>query len=365
MAEYSRIAKGSVVTSTGGGTGPIVLPFVPDRIEFINYTAMAIPLPTKVVKGWWDVTMGQGAAAYDYYTDGPSYLTKVSSTGGISTFKAGLSLQYGPKKQVVSTVVGSSTLFTVTGHGYVTGDIVTFQGLYQTATTGMPQIAGIPFSVIVIDANTFQINWDTSETNYTALSGSPAGATVMKVLYPWLYFPGVSYIDKIDLGKTTTVITTTPHRLVLGQEVAFRIPAAWGTTQLNSLPNSIVPGSPIYGIVQSVITNNEVIVNIDSSAFTPFNINQPVTSVPGQSFPQMVAVGDLNTGGVQYSGGNLYPSPYYLDSDNQVISTINGPAIQGAFVNNTSQGFIIGNLVAPNGGETIYWQAYLDDFVSP
>jgi hypothetical protein len=52
--------------------------------------------------------------------------------------------------------------------------------------------------------------------------------------------------------------------------------------------------------------------------------------------------------------------------------TINGPAISGAFVNNTSQGFIIGAGTGTNvtaavlvGANTnvIYWVAYQEDLV--
>jgi len=366
MAEYSRIAKGSVVTLAGGGTNPIYLPFLPDRVEFFNYTAMGTPTATQVVKAKWDVVMGQGAAAYDLYASGPAYSSAVTTTGGISTFQGGLLLQFGAKKQVVSaTKSASPTSFVVTAHGYKTGDVVVFQGLYQTSTTGMPQICNLPFAITVVDANTFTIVWNTSGSNYTSLSASPTGATVMQVLFPSLYIPGVSFVEAISLGTTTQVTTTSPHNLVVGQEVAFRIPSAWGTTQLNSLPNSQIPGSPIYGYVVQVVDSLNVVVSINSSSFTAFNVNQPVASVSGQNFPQMVAVGDVNTGGAPiYSGSPLYPPPQFLTLTGS-ISTINGPAIQGAFVNNTAQGFTIGSVVAPVGSQTIYWEAYLDDFSNP
>src|SRR5690606_38044134 len=112
-----------------------------------------------------------------------------------------------------------------------------FTGLFQSSTTGMPQICGMPFVVTVSDATTFTIPWDTNQSNYTALSGNPTGAFVKKVLNPYLYVPGVSFISALSVGATTTVTTTTPHNLVVGQEVAFRIPQSYGTVQLNSLPN--------------------------------------------------------------------------------------------------------------------------------
>ncbi len=212
------------------------------------------------------------------------------------------------------------------------------------------------------------MKWNGNQSNYTALSGSPTGAFVKKVLYPSLYVPGVSIIEAITTGSTTTIVTTAPHNLVVGQEVAFRIPTVWGTTQLNSLPNSTIPGSPIYGYVITVTDARTVVVNINSTGYTAYNSNQPVASVPGLSFPQMVAVGDINTGGVQISSGSpLYPPPKFLQENGSFESTINGPAIQGAFVNNTSQGFILGAglAVAAQAAQVIYWRAFLHDYSSP
>jgi hypothetical protein len=232
----------------------------------------------------------------------------------------------------------------------------------------MQQIAEIPFTITVVDANSFTIPWNTNQSNYTALSASPSGALVKKVLYPYLYQPGVTYISAITTGSTTTIDTTSAHNLVVGQEVAFRVPSNWGTTQLNSLPNVNIPGSPMYGYVIAVTDYNTVVVNINSSAYTAFNSNQTFAGFPGQQFAQMVAVGDVNTGGVQISAGSqLYPPPYITPIGTTRVNTINGPAIQGAYFNNTSQGFIIGSAlaVAAQSGQTIYWRAILHDYSSP
>lgn len=365
MAEYSRFAKGHVTTLTGGGTAPINLPFQPQQVKWWNFTASTSGgAAGYVTKGYWDVSMGQAAGVYDVVT--VTTLAQVAAsttTGGISTYAGGLSLQYGPTVQVVGITKANPAVVTATGHGLVSGDVVVFQGLYQSSTTGMQQIAGMPFTVTVSDANTFTIPWNTNQSGYTALSGSPSGALVKKVLYPSLYFPGTSVISAITTGTTTTVKTTAAHNLVVGQEVAFRIPTIWGTYQLNSLPNVIIPGSPIYGYVVSVTDYNTVVVNINSTGYTAFNSDQAFASFPGEQFPQMVAVGDVNTGGVQISAGsNLYPSPYSVAIGTTQIPTINGPAIQGAYVNNTSQGFIFGATVAPTAAQIIYYEASIPDY---
>ena len=335
MTEYNRMAKG-YFTSTGAAK-VINLPFQPDYVEIINYTASAAFTDHRVLSAQWDVNMGQGFAITQ--VKNTTYQTDSVVSNGISTFSAGLALQYGARQQVVGATKADPIVFNVTAHGYSVGDIVIFEGLYQSSTTGMPQICGIPFAITAVgDADHFTVKWNGNQSNYTALSGSPSGAYVKKVLYPYLYAPGVSYVEAITTGSTTTIVTTAPHNCVVGQEVAFRIPSAWGTTQLNSLPNVQIPGSPIYGYVVSVTDSRTVVVSINSTGYSTYNSNQPVASVSGQQFPQMVAVGDVNTGGVVISSGSaLYPPPVVNGAN-----TINGPAISGSFVNNTSQGFVIG-----------------------
>ena len=361
MTEYQRQASG-VFTSTGG-TQYINLPFQPNQVWLYNYSSFATPAQHGIPKAYWNALMGQGFAAVDLFNATPVLTTGVVTSNGISTFSAGLSLQYGAAQQVIGATAANPIVFNVTAHGYSVGDIVVFEGLFQSSTTGMPQICGMPFRISAVgDADHFSIIWPGAGSNYTALSGSPVGATVKKVLYPFLYAPGVSFIEAITTGTTTTIVTTTPHNLLVGSEVAFRIPQQWGTTQLNSLPDNQIPGSPIYGYVVSVTNATTLVVNINSTGYTAFNTNLPVAQMVGVTFPQMIAVGDVNTGGAAISSGSaLYPSPIVNG-----FNTINGPAINGAFVNNTSQGFIVGvgaavsdassSLVGANGN-VIYWNA--------
>lgn len=375
MTEYSRMAKGSF-TSTGSAK-VINLPFQPDAVEMWNYTAAGTPAQNGVPYAYWDVNMGQGYATAQYFNATPVLSTGNVTSNGISTFSAGQLLQFGAALSVSSITKASPAVVTTgSNHGLASGDVVIFEGLFETSTTGMPQINGIPFTVTVTGATTFTIPWNTNQSNYTAISGAATGTPkVKKVLYPDIYFPGSSVISAITLGSTTTIDTAKAHNFVVGQEVAFSIPSQWGTTELNSLPNTLVPGSPVYGYVIAVTDYNTVVVNINSSAYTAFTSNQTVASVPGLSYPQIRAVGDVNTGGVQISSGSaLYPPPYSLPISTTRVNTINGPAIQGAFVNNSAQGFIIGSgaltglastvLVGANN-DVIYWRAYLSDLSIP
>lgn len=355
MAEYSRLAKGRV--SSLGGATPVILPFVPDYVQIRNYTASTTPASGGVIDVYWDSIMGQGAASYNVFNATPVLTTATTSTNGISTFSAGYP-QLGAAI-AISGITKASPAQVTTGsnHGLVTGNVVMLQGLAQSSSTGMQQLADIPFVVTVTGATTFTIPFNTNQSNFTALSGSPANANVRQVLYPNLYSPGIVYISTISTGSTTTITTMSNHNFVVGQMVSFRIPSAFGTIQLNS-PNSST-GNPVYGFVTAVNSAVSFTVNINSSAYTAFNSNQTVASAlaGGFTWPQVVAAGDVNTGGVAYSGGALYPSP----SVNSV-STINGPGISGAFINNTSQGFIIGSTVAGTAADVLYFRAFLHDY---
>jgi len=380
MAEYSRIAKGHFTSN--GAAQAINLPFQPDRVELINYSAAAAAATSQnIVRALWDVSMGQGTAVIEGYNATPALIFDVVPTSGISSFSAGLSLQYGPLFLIgagggAGIAKTSSTVLTVTtttAHGLVPGNWITFQNLYQTTSTGMQQIAGIPFEVLTVGSTTtFTVGWVGNAANLTAITNAATGAAGFKqILYPTLYAPGVAVPWTITLSAgVVTVNTTAPHNFQVGQEIAFRIPAIYGGQEINELPNSIIPASPQYFYVKTVAKDSFTFNYSGTlSAFSVANV--PFASFSGNSFPMVFAVGDVNTGGTAYTGGNLYPSPLLYNGFNQnLASTINGPAISGAYVNNTSQGFIIGNgagsvlttgsLVGANTN-VVYWVAYLSD----
>ena len=81
MAEYSRLAKGKF-TSTGGAQ-VINLPFQPDYVEFINYTASATPANHGIPSAWWDSNMGQGFAVIDLFNATPVMTSDTVDVNGI------------------------------------------------------------------------------------------------------------------------------------------------------------------------------------------------------------------------------------------------------------------------------------------
>jgi len=377
MAEYSRIAKGHVTTVTGGGTPVINLPYQPVMVKWWNQTAYATPTNTWVANGYWDISMGQGAGLIEKFNATPVLTTASLTSGGVTSFAAGTLLQYGPfiplggSGGIALTSGTTLTVTTTAAHGLVPGNWVTFQNLYETATTGIQQIAGIPFQVLTVGSTTtFTISWNGTNSNsyYTAIDGSATGNPGFKqILYPCLYEPGVSFIWSISTTNgVTTVSTTAPHNFQISQEIAFRIPAIYGSIELNSLPDVPIPGSPIYYYVNTVPTSN-TFTFLGAPNYTAFTVqNVPFASFVGLQFPKVLAVGDVNTGGQQISAnqpGVLYPSPLLYNGFSTTIApSINGPAILGAYVNNTSQGFFIGTSGANIAAQVIYWEAEYPDY---
>lgn len=358
--EYSKLASGQV--SSVGGATTVVLPFLPNYIEISNATRAAA---TGVTRAWWQTNMGQGAA-FLVTSDGTQDLTTyiASATGGgFSTFQGGIALQYGAAFGISGITKANPAVVTTTAsHGYVSGNVVTFYGLAQSATTGMQQICGIPFMVTVTGATTFTIPWNTNQSAYTALSGSPTGAFVKRILYPQLYAPGVAFLSAVTVSGTAASVTTTaPHNFSVGQMVAFRVPSSWGMIELNSLPNVLIPGAPNYGYVTAVGSSTTATVTVPSGTYTAFTTNVTVATAlaGGLTFPQVLAVGDLNSGSLL---SNFTSPSFYDGTSTSARTSINGPVVAGAFSNNTSMGFIIGASVAGTASDVISWRAYANDY---
>jgi len=369
MAEYSRLMSGSVLSN--GGQTAVICPSIPNYIEITNTTEITAN-SGGVTRAWWMTDMGQSAAAYITTTSGTD-ASLYTTTNGFTTIQAALALQYGATVFLgASGVVAktSHTVITVTttaAHGLVTGNWIQFQNLYQTSSTGMQQIAGLPFMVTVTDSTHFTVYWDGNESNYTALSsgGLNTNASFKQILYPVLYAPGNAYIAAVSTTTgVTTVTTTAPHNFKVGQEIGFRIPSVWGPSQLNELPDNTIPGSPQYFYVATVPTST-TFTFLNAPAYTAFTSNQTFASFVGLKFPQVFATGDVNSGGYPYTGYALYPSPTvfngYTSSTTVGVSTINGPGIQGGYINATWQGFVIGSTIAGSANDQIYWRAYTHD----
>jgi len=105
---------------------------------------------------------------------------------------------------------------------------------------------------------------------------------------PQFYKPRGFDIAAITNGQSTLVTTTVNHDYVVGQQVRLLISQLYGERQLNEQ----------VGFVNSIPASNQVIVDIDSSFFDIF-VSNPTS---GTTQPQIIAIGDLNTGTINSQG---------------------------------------------------------------
>src|ERR1700722_1871213 len=204
MTEYSRIAKGNFTAASGIVTAVVNLPFQPDRIEIWNYTNIKTAAANTVARAWWfsnlfDATTSVNPTMVEIYNGSSATVFDTIQTNGISNFYAGLGQQFGATQQIIGITKATQAVVNVTAHGYNVGDTVILQGVATTVTTNAMRLLNtVPFTIVAVtDANHFTIQWNTSQSNYTAISGSPVTAIVKKVLYPFLYLPEDNVVSAV------------------------------------------------------------------------------------------------------------------------------------------------------------------------
>lgn len=106
---------------------------------------------------------------------------------------------------------------------------------------------------------------------------------------PQFYQPSRFVISAITRGQTTQITTSIDHNYVVGQAVRLLIPSLFGSYQLNEA----------QGLVLSIPSPVDVVVNINS-VFADAFIPSPTNTSPSQ--PQILAIGDINSGIISTTG---------------------------------------------------------------
>lgn len=120
---------------------------------------------------------------------------------------------------------------------------------------------------------------------------NPTSAYQNPPIEPQFFQPSRFIISAISYGATTIVTTTVNLNYVIGQQVRFVIPQQYGAIELNGQ----------LGYVISLPSASEVEVNIVSNGFTAFN-DSPTFAPQNLSPPQILAVGEINSGSINSSG---------------------------------------------------------------
>lgn len=112
-------------------------------------------------------------------------------------------------------------------------------------------------------------------------------------IQPQFFQPSRFVISAITLGFPTIVTTTVNQNYVIGQLVRLLIPPHNGSRALDEQT----------AYITAIPAPNQVTLDLDSNAVDPFIANPVV--LPSVTPPQIVAVGDTNTGIISTNGRNL------------------------------------------------------------
>jgi hypothetical protein len=123
---------------------------------------------------------------------------------------------------------------------------------------------------------------------------------------PQYFQPREYNIASITNGNTTLVQTTVAHDYVIGQLVRLLISQLFGARQFNEQTAYVI----------NIPSSTEITLALDSSSFDLFIANPSLDTTQ----PQVVAVGDANTGAINSQG-----------------RFVNGTFIPGSFINISPQ----------------------------
>lgn len=109
------------------------------------------------------------------------------------------------------------------------------------------------------------------------------------------YQPSQFIITAITLGSTTTVTTSIDQNYVIGQLVRLLIPSKFGSRGLNEQT----------GFVIEIPASDQVTININSNGVDAFIASPTFLPFESQTPPQIVAIGDINSGIISSTGRNI------------------------------------------------------------
>ena len=115
------------------------------------------------------------------------------------------------------------------------------------------------------------------------LGGAGTTGSWRKINFNPLFYPRRRAITKVTQASSAVVTLSVTHGFKVGQEVRFKVPAAYGMTELDGLKGTIT------AIDTTVTSGNTVTVDIDSSAFTAFAF--PATAAVPFDAAELIPVG--------------------------------------------------------------------------
>lgn len=332
---FTIVTQGTFVQPSTAVNMQIPLPTSADYFVVNNLTQLPLaPATPVVIKAEW---YGGGLTANN---DGIRWKkTANSSAINIDTFQTAtasngftyVNTQPGPEAAVTGTAITNANPAVVTmNNTYSEGDIVQ---LFNT--TGMLQIAGMPFTISSVSSSGFTL----LGLNASGFAAAATAVTARRIPKLAAVEPRTLFITGITQATQGVVTVSEAHSYVVGQKVQFQIPGSMGMQQLN---NAMLPGNKAPII--TAVTTYTFTINVNTSGFTAFAFPASTSSPTAALFATVSSAGQS----AQYNPVTQVQTGYNFTYV---------PFQSGNFI---PYMYIPAGAQSPGGqaGDTIVWQAY-------
>lgn len=332
------IITGGSFTSTGAGV-KIPLPSSADYFKTWNITQMPLaPATAVVISGeWFGSKFGTGQTAAN---DGIRW-KKTNSTNALNidtfatatasngfTYVNSAPVVEAQNANAITAITAASPAVVSQTNTYSTDDVV-----YLYNTTGMLQIAGMPFQISTVSGSGYTlIGLRAAGFAAAATAGFTRRVSKFNAVEPEFLY--ITEITQATQAVIRTSVDPTNH-YVVGMKINFSVPQSFGMTQINDLTGKIVAVSS---------ANYTVTVDIDSSAFTAFAFPASTASPTAALFATYAPAG----ASTQFDPVTLVQTGYDFQKQ---------PFRRGEF---TPYMFLSGGAQSPAGAasDVINWTAY-------
>lgn len=282
----STILTGSFVSNGTSQTLTLPSDIVKFELFDITYFGSTAGTATEAIS-WWVKGLPAGSAYIGNKTNGAATIaiTSMSATGGFTFSDPTAAALSGATAISGITNANPAVVSTASTTGLNSGDTVRIYG-----TTGALQIAGMDFTIDTIVANT--------SFNLTYIGGAPGSAASAgfwrRVNVNSPYYPKARFITNITQATSAVITMSVAHGYTVGQQVRVYVPVNWGMTQLNAQLVTI-----------TAVTTSTITINVDTTGYTAFAYPTTVQAGSGQSFAQVVPVGEAAINTSTYPFANL------------------------------------------------------------
>lgn len=327
MLPYQMIAGGKFSLTTALISSGLDLEVAgqqpPDFVLLKSITGYGEASDAQAIEWWWEKSMSQNTAkGILQSSEGstpqlPAMTSYYISSNGISCYNTANPPTYAALATTAITGIAGTFVVTMANTGIISvGDYVR---LYST--TGELQIAGYPFQVTAVTANTNITLGYMASSGITFAADATAGY-VLKYI-PNRMYPRARYIANITQASQAVVYFTAKNDFTPGEIVSFRVSSDFGMDEIDNRQLRVLS-------VTNSSTVSSITLDYDSSGNTAFAF--PTSAVAAAGVSPAVCL-PSSSGVVPYNGSATVaqqpPGTNLLDSfDNRNINLVHlGPGL--------------------------------------